>query len=239
MLRTIIWTIYLILHTLFTLYHLLIVFILGALRMRDEQEERIASTARTWGKAVFKITGSKVTVTGDEFVPTDRPVLFVSNHQSNFDILLLLGFVPRSKGFVAKVELQKVPIMSTWMTKMHSVFLDRQNMRESLKTMRRAVDILKAGHSLVIFPEGTRSKSSKMGEFKRGGLSIAVKAGVPIVPITIVDSFKIFEGNKGYRIKPTAVQVHISKPIMPAEVHPDQDLTELVRNIILAKFPNK
>ncbi|MDA8440940.1 MAG: lysophospholipid acyltransferase family protein [Peptococcaceae bacterium] len=237
MLRTIIWVIYVVLHTLYTLYHLLIVYIFGALGMREEQEERITKTAHDWGKALITVSGSKVEVSGTELIPQTKAVLFVSNHQSNMDIMLLLGYIPRGKGFVAKVELQKIPLVNTWMRKMHSVFLDRQNMRQSVQVMRQAIDLLKAGHSMVIFPEGTRSKSSHMGEFKRGSLSLAVKANVPIVPITIVDSFKILEGNKGFRIKPTHVKLLVSAPIYPAELPPEQDLTELVRQQILSRFP--
>lgn len=234
MFRTVVFFIYLVLHTLYTLYNLLIVQLLGVLNMPEQREERIASTARNWGKALIRVSGSKVEVFGAELVPENEAVLFVSNHQSNFDIALMLGFVPKAKGFIAKIELQKVPIASTWMTKMHSLFLDRQNMRQSVKIMREAVEVLKAGHSLVIFPEGTRSKSSRMGEFKRGSLSIAAKANVPIVPVSIVDSYKIMEGNNGIRIKPSTVEIHIMKPVYPADVPPDQELTEMVRSQIQA-----
>lgn len=239
MLRTILFCIYLFLHTLYTVYHLIIVYILGALGMKEEQEARIASTARNWAKALVKVSGSKVEVFGAERVPTEGPVLFVSNHQSYFDILLLLGFVPKAKGFIAKVELQKIPIVSIWMTKMHSLFLDRKNLRKSLLTMRQAIDILKSGHSLVIFPEGTRSKSSNMAQFKRGSLSIAEKANVPVVPVTIVDSYKILEGNERFRVRPTHVKIYISEPIYPSNLQPGEELSDRARNIIQSHLSAK
>ncbi|HWJ03185.1 MAG TPA: lysophospholipid acyltransferase family protein [Verrucomicrobiae bacterium] len=237
MLRTVIWLIYFGLHTLFTLYHLLIVYILGAMDMKAEQEDRISSTARNWAKALIKVSGTQVEVFGAEHVPADKSVLFVGNHQSDFDIPLYLGFIPGPKGFIAKIELSKAPVVSTWMTKMHCLFMDRKNLRQSVTVMRQAVEYLKSGYSLVIFPEGTRSKSSAMLEFKRGSLSIAEKAGVPIIPVTVVDSYKILEANKGFRITPAYVEIHISEPIYPADLPPDTDLAAHVRSIIASKLP--
>jgi 1-acyl-sn-glycerol-3-phosphate acyltransferase len=236
MLRTIFWLIFFALRTLATLYHLLIANILGALNMKKEQEARVASTARKWARDLVKAAGAKVVVHGSENVPTDRPILFVGNHQSDFDIPIYLGYIPQPKGFIAKIELTKIPIVSTWMKKMHCLFLDRKNLRQSVLVMRQAVEFLKSGYSLVIFPEGTRSRSMSMADFKRGSLSIAQKANVPIVPVTIVGSYKLLEVNKGFIITPAEVEVHISEPIYPALIAADQDLTELVSNTIKAKL---
>jgi 1-acyl-sn-glycerol-3-phosphate acyltransferase len=222
MLRTIFWLTFFALRTLATLYHLLIANILGALNMKEEQEARVATTARKWARDLVKAAGAKVVVHGSENVPTDRPVLFVGNHQSDFDIPIYLGYIPQPKGFIAKIELTKIPIVSTWMKKMHCLFLDRKNLRQSVLVMRQAVEFLKSGYSLVIFPEGS--------------LSIAQKANVPIVPITIVGSYKLLEVNKGFTITPAEVEVHISEPIYPALIAADQDLTELVSNTIKAKL---
>ena len=231
--RTLFFVIYTILHTVYTLYHLLIVYILGAMGMKDEQEARIASTARNWGKALVLVSGSKIEVEGADLVPRDRAVLFVSNHQSYFDIPLLLGFIPGAKGFIAKIELAKIPIVNIWMKKMHSLLLDRENLRKSLLTMRQAIEILKDGHSLVIFPEGTRSKGGPVAAFKRGSLSIAEKAKVPVVPVSISGTYKILEGNKGFKIRPAIVKVHISEPIYPWELPAGADLAAIVRERIL------
>ena len=237
MLRTIIFFTYFALHTIFTLYHLLIVYLLGVMGMKKEQEERIASTARNWARGLIKVSGTKVKVFGTEHLPTDSAMLFVGNHQSDFDIPLYLGFIPGPKGFIAKIELSKIPIVNIWMRKMHCLFLDRKNLRQSVTTMRQAVEFLKSGYSLIIFPEGTRSRSPIMAEFRRGSLSIAEKANVPIVPVTIVDSYKMFEGNKGSRVTPASVEIHIGEPIYPNQVSPDTDLAELVRNTVLEKLP--
>lgn len=230
--RTFIWSVYAIFRTIFTAFSLIIVNILEAMGRTEQLEARIDKTARTWAKRLVAASGSKVQVSGAEFIPTDRSVLFVANHQSNFDIALLLGYVPRAKGFIAKIELANIPIVSAWMKKMHSLFLDRGNLRKSLLTMREAVEILKQGHSLVIFPEGTRSKSNTLAEFKKGSLSIAEKANVPVVPVTIIDTYKILEGNQGFRIKPTPVKLIIAKPIYPGELEKGQDFAGMVKDII-------
>ncbi len=210
----------------------MVVFILEKAGKAAAVEARTAATVRSWARDAIWFTGSKVIVQGAENVPVSTAVLYVANHQSYMDIPVLLGFVPGAKGFIAKVELAKIPLVSRWMVRMHSLFLDRQNLRKSLLTMREAVEVLKSGYSLVIFPEGTRSKSDQMGEFKRGSLSIAEKANVPVLPVAIMGSYKILEGNKGFRVRPAHVRVVIDKPLYPSELAAGQDLASTVYKII-------
>lgn len=232
MIRAVIWFIFFGLCTLVSIFTLLRIYILEALGKTDCIEAIAAKAARNWARSLVNFTGSKVEVVGAELIPSQGAVLFAANHQGNFDIPLLLGFVPGSKGFVAKIELKSFPLINIWMKKIHCVFIERGNLRKSLLTMREVIEILKAGHSMVVFPEGTRSKGKPMGEFKRGSLGIAEKANVPVVPITIVDSYKIMEGNSGIAIKPANVKIIISKPIYPRKLRFGQDLTNTVRNII-------
>ncbi|MDR5658350.1 lysophospholipid acyltransferase family protein [Serpentinicella sp. ANB-PHB4] len=210
--RTIIFYIYL---SLYLLYSTL--FIPKAKRYikRNQIEEKRLFThkiSQNWAKKLINITGSSIDITGIEHIPDEGPVLFVSNHQSNFDIPLLLGYLPKPIGFVAKIELKKIPIISTWMKYGDCVFIDRKDVRQSLRTINKASEILKSGHSMVIFPEGTRSKSNQLGTFKPGSLKLAEKAGVPIVPITIHNSHEVYESNNN-KIKPTNIKITISKPI--------------------------
>ncbi|MFZ3102200.1 MAG: lysophospholipid acyltransferase family protein [Desulfitobacteriaceae bacterium] len=232
MIRAIIWFVWFGLRTLATTFFLLLIYILEILGKKEGIEAIVEQTARSWARSLVLITGSKVEVVGAELVPLQDPVLFVANHQGNFDIPLMLGFVPGAKGFIAKKEMEKFPIISTWMRRMHSVFLDRKNLRKSLLTMREAIEILKEGYSLVVFPEGTRGKGKPMAEFKRGSLGIAEKAKVPVVPVTIIGSYKIMEGNEGFKIKPAKVKIIIAKPIQPGELEEGQDLANVVRTII-------
>ena len=162
-------------------------------------------------KKLVEISGADVTVTGTENVPSDEPVLYVSNHQGNMDIPLLYSTAPQTMAFVAKKEMEKIPLLGYWMKERGCVFIDRENARNSLKAINEAIQNLKLGHSMAVFPEGTRSKSSQVGDFKAGSLRIAIKSGVKVIPVSIKDSYKLI-GKKG-RNTPAKVSVHYSEPI--------------------------
>jgi len=162
-------------------------------------------------KRLVKISGADVTVTGTENVPSDEPVLYVGNHQGNMDIPLLYSTAPQTMAFVAKKEMEKIPLLGYWMKERGCVFIDRENARISLKAINEAIQNLKLGHSMAVFPEGTRSKSSQVGDFKAGSLRIAIKSGVKVIPVSIKDSYKLIE-KKG-KNTPAKVSVHYSEPI--------------------------
>lgn len=205
-----------------------------------ERDEYVSYLAFKWANDLLKLAGTKVNVVGAENVPKDRAVLFVGNHQGNFDTPLFLGCIDKPKAFVAKIETQKLPIIRTWMKHMHCVFMDRDDMRQSLRVMNEAAEYLKAGYSMVIFPEGTRSKGRQMADFKAGSLKIAIKAGVPIVPVTIDGSYKIMEQNKNL-IKPAVVDMIISEPIETANLTKEEtaELNNRVYSIIKSKIPER
>jgi 1-acyl-sn-glycerol-3-phosphate acyltransferase len=198
-----------------------------------ERDMLVDSVTSKWAKDLLELAGARVKVIGAENVPLDRTVLFVSNHQGNFDIPILLGCINKPKAFVAKIEILKMPLIRSWMKQMNCVFLDRSNLRQSLRVMNDATEYLKKGYSMVIFPEGTRSKGKTMGEFKAGSLRIAIKANVPIVPVTINGSYKLMEEN-GFVIKSAEVEVVISKPIETAGLSKEEtnELHEKVLSVI-------
>lgn len=203
----------------------------------NERDIIVNRTASKWAKDLLKLAGAKVTVTGAENIPSDRAVLFVSNHQGNFDIPILLGCIDKPKAFIAKIELLKMPILRTWMKQMNCVFMDRDDMRQSLRVMSEAAEYLKQGYSMAVFPEGTRSRGNTMGEFKAGSLKIAIKANAPIIPVTIKGSYKLMEKN-GFIIKPAEVEMIISEPIETFNLTKEQiaGLHEKVRAIIASKL---
>lgn len=137
-------------------------------------------------------------------------------------------------GFIAKKELEKIKAISGWMKEIHCVFMDRSNVRESIKAINEGVENLKNGHSMVIFPEGTRSKGPSLGEFKKGSMKLAIKAEVPIVPIAIDGTYKAREGNKGNKITSADVKITIAKPINVKELTKEEksNLSENIRNIL-------
>lgn len=195
-----------------------------------ERDEIVFETPRKWSQKLVRLTGSRVTVKGVEHLP-EGPVLFVSNHQGNFDIPVLLGFVPKPMGFISKMEVKKIPLVPKWMEAMNCVFINRKDRRQALQGIKDGIKILEDGHSLVIFPEGTRSKGGPVGPFKTGGLRLGIDSGVPIVPISINGTYQIME-HGGRFFKPAAVEVVISPPVILAEKPDSHILAEQLRDII-------
>ncbi|MCM1992847.1 lysophospholipid acyltransferase family protein [Oceanirhabdus seepicola] len=208
-------------------------------RKPEEQEsiKYIHDVTSKWARRNVKISGAKVNIFGEENIPKDIPVVFISNHQGNFDIALFMSYIEKPKGYIAKAEMKKVPLIRTWMEFMNCVFMDRSNLRKSAQAIIEGVKILKGGHSLVIFPEGTRSKGGPLGEFKAGSFKLATKAKVPIIPITIDGSYKLLEQNKN-KIKPAEVNLYIHPMIETKELSKEEqnELPEKVKNIICSKL---
>lgn len=202
-----------------------------------ERDACANAIARRWAQSGLAMNGSSINVFGIENVPETGGVLFVANHQSNFDIPILVGHVPRDKGFIAKLELLKVPTFSRWMKYIGCIFIDRKDPRQSLTAINEAAERLKAGHSLVIFPEGTRSADGSVAPFKAGGLRLAMKAKVPIVPVTISGSKNIMPKGTSL-IKSASVKVVISAPLLQEDVKgmDSNQISEKVRDVIISNL---
>ncbi|WP_117170045.1 lysophospholipid acyltransferase family protein [Paraliobacillus sediminis] len=175
---------------------------------------------------LIKISGADLSVTGTENIPLNEPVLYVANHQGHMDIPILYSTAPQTMAFVAKKEMEKIPLLGFWMKERGCVFIDRGNARNSLKAINQAISSLKAGHPIAIFPEGTRSKGPEIGDFKSGSLRIALKAGVKVIPVSFKDSYKLI-GKKGWN-KPAKVSVHYSDPIDSSDFKDTGELAEEV-----------
>lgn len=200
---------------------------------KQDVENYINQIVKTWASHVLNYVGAKINVVGRENIP-EGTCLYVVNHQGFFDIPIVIESLGRSVGFIAKKELLKLKVLTYWMNQIHCIFMDRSNIRESIKSINEGIDNLKNGHSMVIFPEGTRSKGPSIGEFKKGSLKLALKSGVPVVPITIDGSYKLREGNKKQKIKSAEVKVTICEPIYTEKLSKEEqtNLAETVRGII-------
>jgi len=166
-----------------------------------------------WGRVTLGSTLSRVRVTGQQHLPDTDNICFISNHQGMFDIPAILGNLPKPIGFIAKVELRRVPILSQWMKAIHCVFIDRKNARKTISSFTKAAAIIKAGNPLVIFPEGTRSRGPMPGTFHAGSVKLALMAQAVIVPIAINGSYLIYEARK--RIRSATIKISILPPILP------------------------
>ncbi len=184
---------------------------------------------------ILKIAGVKTTVIGKENIP-EEAALFVGNHRSYFDILLLYVQCEKLTGFVSKNALEKVPSLRVWMRYLYCLFLNREDPREGLKTILKAIEQVKEGISIVIFPEGTRNSGEELSmlDFKEGSMKIALKSGCPIVPVSINNSAEIFE-NHIPKFKKTHVVIEYGKPIYPKELTRDEQkvIGAFCQNLIL------
>lgn len=168
--------------------------------------------ARLWARLALALNGVAVTVTGTEHLP-DGPVIFMCNHQSNFDILSLLAAMPRQIHWIAKKELFEIPVFGPSMRRGGYIPLDRSDGRKALQSMDEAAATIHRGKSVVLFPEGTRTEDGNLLPFKRGGFILARKAAVPVIPVTVNGSgrvnpagqIRLYSGNINLTLHPPLV----------------------------------
>jgi 1-acyl-sn-glycerol-3-phosphate acyltransferase len=146
-----------------------------------------------WACLIIKLAGCRITVKGREHIPRKGPICIASNHCGIFDIILLLAYIGRPFGFVAKSELALVPVINIWILLLGGQYINRKNMRKSLKTIGKSGEKVRNGGVMIIFPEGTRSKGRGLLPFKAGSLRLATESGAPIVPVAIAGSYEVFE----------------------------------------------
>ena len=172
-------------------------------------------------RGILFFSGVKLTVIGRERIPSDTPVLYAGNHRSLFDIVVTYPLIVRPTGYLAKIELKKIPGLNTWMSLMHCIFLDRKDIRQGLQSILDCIELIKRGISVTVFPEGTRNKvNDTFLPFHDASFKVALKAGCPIIPIAINNTADIFEEHLP-KIKATHVVVEYLEPIYPSELSPE------------------
>jgi 1-acyl-sn-glycerol-3-phosphate acyltransferase len=210
MIRTVFYAVHVFFVFFFSFITLIPFFILRYITGNKVWENFNRADVSFWSWVGLLGTGSTFDVSGTENVPEGSAV-FISNHQSHFDIFIILCYIKKMVGFIAKIELRRVPILNTWISLLHGIFINRNNMRDSYNTIEEGIKNLKKGYSLMIFPEGHRSKGPVPGVFKSGSFKLAILSNTQIVPVSIKDSYKIFEETG--RIRPAHVTVRIHPPI--------------------------
>ncbi len=193
--------------TLFAVIYLLLFLILGLpilgiewiiSKFNKQHADLVQLRIVQWGfKCISFISGIKLTVVGEENVPKDEAVLYIGNHRSIFDIVVTYARCPRPTGYIAKKGVNKVPILRLWMKRLHCIFLNRDDIKEGLKVILQAIDYVKDGISICIFPEGTRNKDAEsptsLMPFKEGSFKVSTKTGCKIVPMALIGTEEIFE----------------------------------------------
>lgn len=230
--KTVLKYIYLGILMLLTLFLRLYLVIIKRIKTTEEYDKAVFKIVNGWAAYILKVIGVKVKLKGIENLPEGN-CLFVSNHQGNIDFLLPMAYLNKQIGFIAKKEILKLRIVSMWMKEMHCVFIDRKNIRESLKAINQGAENLEKGYSMLIFPEGTRSRSHKLGEFKKGSMKMATKANAPVVPLVLDNTFKVFEEGKGW-LKEAEVTLSVLKPIYIDKLSKEEkgDLSNIIRREI-------
>jgi 1-acyl-sn-glycerol-3-phosphate acyltransferase len=213
----------------------LVIFILRCLRFRDAASSLTRMVAQTWAWILIRTIGCDVKIQGRENIPKKGGVCFVSNHGGYFDIVLILAMAGRQVGFIAKKELVFVPFINFWILLIGGFFIDRKSIRKSSATIKTAVKRIRAGNSILIFPEGHRSKGRGLLPFHAGSFKLATEAEAPIVPVSITGSYEIFE--KTGRITAAPVRIVFGKPIITRDIPAGdrrQALSDHVRELIAA-----
>jgi 1-acyl-sn-glycerol-3-phosphate acyltransferase len=183
--------------------------------------------ARRWARSAMWAAGVRFSVHGMEHVPRDRPVVFASNHQSWFDIFLLLAALPGSIRFVAKQELARVPLLGGAMRAAGHIYIDRESRQAAFAAYQAAAATIRSGISAVVFPEGTRSRTGEMQPFKKGPFVLAIAAGVPVVPAYCAATFTLMpKGSR--RISPHPIVLMIG-PAIPTTGLTYDDREELMK----------
>lgn len=233
MIRTILVLLHVTLFLICSIPMMLIELIIG--KFNPEAKDKSSLALVQWAfRGVLFLSGTKVIVQGEENIPADTPVLYVGNHRSFFDIITTYVRVPRPTGYVAKIETKKVPLLNVWMMFLHCVFLDRKDIKQGLKTILLAVEKAKSGKSMCIFPEGTRNKTpDTFLPFHDASFKIADKAGIPVVPMTLVGTGEIFEDHLP-KIKKGTVVISYGKPFYIKDLDKEQQkkIGEYTKQII-------
>lgn len=218
--RLILVILFLILFFIFSIPLFLVEFIIGKINHRAQVASSQKIVAAAFRILLF-LAGVKRTVIGVENIPRDEPVLYIANHRSYFDVPVSYVSLPTLTGYLAKKEIKRVPFLRTWMRFLQCLFLDRNDIRQGMKTILQAIEQVKAGYSFFISPEGTRNHGKEMLPFKEGSFKVAEKTGCAIIPVAITNTDEIFENHIPW-IKSTKVVIEFGKPIYPNQLDKEQ-----------------
>jgi putative phosphoserine phosphatase / 1-acylglycerol-3-phosphate O-acyltransferase len=203
-------------------------------------QEGIESMMAGLGDFGTAAAGINLAVRGEEHLWSQRPAVFILNHQSNADFLIAAKLIRKGARGVAKKELQKMPIVGQMLMASGTIFLDRTDKEKSIEALKPAVESLKTGTSVVIFPEGTRSYDYTLGPFKKGAFHLAMQAGVPLVPIVLKNAHDAMpRGSNIFR--PVTVEVVVLPPVSTAHWTKENMETHIaeVRQLFLQELGQK
>ena len=200
-------------------------------------ENRIHKIAKLWAKILLLMSNTKVEVIGVENILRGKPQIFMANHQSDFDILIILAHIPGQFRWIAKKELFHIPVFGAAMKAAGYIEIDRHNHEKAMQNLDEAALRIREGKSLMSFPEGSRSRDGGIKTFKQGIFHLAIKSGVPIVPVSIIGSGEIMP-KRSLKVTPGKVKLVIDKPIDVKNytIENRHELIDQVRKVIIKNY---
>lgn len=200
-------------------------------------DNKIHKVASLWAKILLRLCNTSVNIIGRENILQSKPQIFMANHQSDFDILISLAHIPVQFRWIAKKELFAIPVFGAAMRNAGYIEIDRSNHEKALQSIEEAALRIRAGKSIMTFPEGTRSRDGEIKAFKQGTFYLAIKSGAAIVPVSIIGSGRIMP-KRSLRVKPARIKMVIGKPIDVTDftIEKRHQLIAVVRNEIMKNY---
>lgn len=168
---------------------------------------------RYWAKVILKLAGVKVSVEIEEPLKGDSSLIYISNHQSWFDVFALMAYLPTNARFVAKKSLEYIPLFGVAMRAVGTVIIDRNKPEQARELLMKGAEKQFGGaRGVIIFPEGTRSRDGKLGSFKKGAFVLAIQTGIPLVPVGVSGSRNVLPAG-GFKVNSGEIRIKIGKKI--------------------------
>lgn len=225
MIRTVLVILFIVIFFILSLPLILVEWIISLIRPNFVKRRVIHALVQCALRIIGFLAGIRKTVIGRDRVPRDEAVLYVGNHQSFFDVVVAYGNVPTLTGFISKKEFQKIPILPLLMKYLNCQFLDRDDIRQAMEIIKKDIELVKAGISVFVYPEGTRNAHpDEFLEFAKGSFKIAQRTNCPIVPVTMVGSRDVLEHHFP-KIRSAKVIMEYGEPFRFSDLTPEQQKT--------------
>jgi 1-acyl-sn-glycerol-3-phosphate acyltransferase len=195
----------------------------------DSSGKRQHWCAQTWCRLIARTAGARVRVHGAEHIKHGTSYVFLSTHQSYMDIPAMLGYLPAQLRIAAKKSLFRIPFMGWHLSRAGHIPIDRSSTQNAVTSLQRAAAYLHDGICAFIFPEGTRSRDGVLQPFKKGGFKLAIQAGVPIIPVTIIGSRSVLPRDS-IIFRPGPIDMYVDAPISTAGLS-DEDIEPLMHAV--------
>ncbi len=189
---------------------------------------------RFWARSLLRISGIKIKVIGLDKIDPAQSYVFMSNHQSTFDIMTCLAVLPGAARFLAKKELFRIPIFAQGMKAVGMIPIDRSNSKKARASLDKAVEEIKNGVSVIIFPEGTRTRDGNIQPFKKGGFILAIKGGIPIAPMVLTGAMQVMQ-KKDLHLQKGSISIEFLDPIDTSNFSYTQRIDN-IRDKIIARY---